>query len=143
MKIILLEREGIPLVNKISFEKFIGKKVIEINDMYPILIFDGEDYLTIECSWRLKSKDVIAVGSGEYKLQETHQKANDILLKLLLGQQITSIRIGSYVSDLFIEFSNGSVIELFCNSSIYEGWTLSDGKDFNLVSLPGGKLFIF
>lgn len=120
MKIILLERKGIPLVNKISFEKFIGKKVIEINDMYPILIFDGE-----------------------YKLQETHQKANDILSKLLLGQQITSISIGSDVSDLFIEFSNGSVLELFCNSSIYEGWTLSDGKDFNLVSLPGGKLFIF
>lgn len=143
MKIILLEREGISLVNKISFEKFIGKKVIEINDMYPILIFDGEDYLTIECSWRLKSKDSIAVGSGEYKLQETHQKANDILSKLLLGQQITSISIGSDISDLFIEFSNGSVLELFCNSSIYEGWTLSDDKDFNLISLPGGKLLVF
>lgn len=125
-------------MNSISFDRFVSKKVIEINDMYPILIFDEEESLTVECPWRLKNKDIIVVGGGEYKSQETHQKANAILSKLLLGQQISGIRINSAVSDLFMEFSNGVTLELFCDSSIYEGWTLSDGKDFLLISLPGG-----
>ena len=47
------------------------------------------------------------------------------------------------VSDLKIQFSNGALFELFSNSSIYESWTLSCGKYFMLISLPGGKTCVF
>lgn len=125
-------------MNSISLDRFIGKKVVEINDMFPILIFGVEEYLTIECPWRLRNKAAIIVGSGEYKPQETHQKVKDILSKFLMGEQINDIKVTSVISDLYIKFSNGVVLEIFRDSSIYEGWTLSDGKDFLLVSLPGG-----
>jgi len=36
--------------------------------MYPILIFDGEESLTVEFSWRLRNEKTILVGSSEYKL---------------------------------------------------------------------------
>ncbi len=45
-------------MNKISLEKFIGKKVIEINEMYPTLIFDGEETLTVDYLWRLRNKKI-------------------------------------------------------------------------------------
>lgn len=125
-------------MNSISLDRFIGKKVIEINDIFPILIFGDEEYLTIECPWRLRNKAAIIVGSGEYKPQETHQKVKNILSKFLMGEQINDIKVTSVISDLYIKFSSGVVLEIFRDSSIYEGWTLSDGKDFLLVSLPGG-----
>lgn len=84
-------------MNNISFEKFIGKKVIEINRMYPILIFDVEETLTIECSWRLRNDETILLGSSEFKLVETHLKAYEKLAKMLLGQEIKDIRIISAV----------------------------------------------
>lgn len=128
------------MMNNIPFKKFMGKKVMEINKMYPILIFDGEETLTIECSWRLRNEETILLGSNEFKLVETHLKAYEKLSKMLLGQEIKDIRIISAVSDLSIQFSNGMLLELFSDSTIYENWTLSDGKDFMLISLPGGEL---
>ena len=130
-------------MNKISFERFIGKKIVEINDMYPILIFDGEESLTVECSWRLRNEKTILVGSSEYNSQGTHQKAKEKLSNLLLGQKINDIMITSSVSDLNIQFSNGFLFELFNDSNIYESWTLSDRKGFMLISLPGGETCLF
>ena len=130
-------------MNKISFERFIGKRIVEINDMYPILIFDGEESLTVECPWRLRNEKTILVGSSEYKSQVTHQKAREKLSNLLLGQKINDILITSSVSDLNIQFSNGLLFELFSDSNIYESWTLSDGKDFMVISLPGGETCLF
>jgi hypothetical protein len=130
-------------MNKISFERFIGKRIVEINDMYPILIFDGEESLTVECPWRLRNEKTILVGSSEYKSQATNQKAKEKISSLLLGQKINNIIITPSVSDLNIQFSNGLLFELFSDSNIYESWTLSDGKDFMVISLPGGDTCLF
>ncbi len=137
------DSQGITIMNKISLERFIGKTVAEINDMYPLFVFDGRESLTVECSWRLRNKKTILVGNSEYDLKETHPKAYEKLSYLLLGKKIEDIMITSIVSDLNIKFNNGLFLELFSNSNIYESWTLSDGKDFLLISLPGGKPCIF
>ncbi len=47
------------------------------------------------------------------------------------------------VSDLCIEFEGNLFLELYSDSSIYESWTLSDGKNYNLISLPGGDYCLF
>ena len=94
-------------MNRTYFKRFIGKNLIEINDMYPILIFDGGESLTVECSWRLRNEKTILVGSIEYKSKETHQRANEKLSNLLLGQKIKDITITSIISDLKIQFSSG------------------------------------
>lgn len=139
---IFLERQDTTIMNKISFEKFIGKKVAEIKGMQPLFIFEGEESLIVECSWRLRNKKTILVGCAEYDSQETHQKAYEKLSNLLLGQKINDIVITSSVSDLNVKFDNGLFLELFSDSNIYESWTLSDGKDLMIISLPGGKTCI-
>jgi len=130
-------------MDKVSLERFINKKVTEINDMYPILIFDGGESLSIECSWRLRDEKTILVGSGEYNLKETHEKTYEKLLNLLIGKKIKEIIITSAISDLNIKFNNELYLEIFSNSNIYESWTLSDGKNLLLISLPGGDGCIF
>lgn len=130
-------------MSELSFGRFIGKRVFEINKMYPILCFDEGAFLTIECSWRLRNDSSILLGCSEYDLEAFHKDAHNKLVTLLTGKEITRIRYLPPVSDLCIEFEGTLFLELYSDSSIYEGWTLSDGKNFNLISLPGGDYCLF
>lgn len=56
-------------MHNITFDRFIGKKVIGINDMYPLFIFEEDGNLMIECSWRLRDNKTILVGCSEYKFE--------------------------------------------------------------------------
>ncbi|QUI24103.1 hypothetical protein HZI73_18185 [Vallitalea pronyensis] len=126
-----------------TLDQFIHKKVIEINDRYPLFIFEENVTLMIECSWRLRDNETIVVGCSEYNSKETHKKTHKKLLDLLKGQAIQHIECIPPVSDLLIHFSNGLYLELFSNSTEYESWTLADEKGFQLVSAPGGKVCFF
>lgn len=64
-------------MSDIALDRFIGRKVIEINEMYPILIFAEEGVLTIECSWRLRNSEIIIVGCSEYDLEKMHKEAHE------------------------------------------------------------------
>lgn len=131
------------IMNKISFERFIGRRIIEINGKCPILSFDEGAFLTIECQWRLRNDSSILLGCSEYDSEATHKDAHNKLLTLLTGKEIIMIRYFPPVSDLCIEFEGTLFLELFSDSSIYESWTLSDGKNYNLISLPGGDYCLF
>ena len=98
-------------MNDVVLDKFIGKKVIEINEMHPIVVFEEYGMLTIECSWRLR---------------------NNKTIKLIPP-----------VSDLISSLENGLYLELFSDSNIYESWTLSDGKGFDIISATAGRCCIF
>lgn len=130
-------------MSDIAVDRFIGRKVIEINEMYPILIFAEEGALTIECSWRLRNSEIIIVGCSEYDLDKTHKEAHEKLLNLLLGKKIKSVKFIPPVSDLIIDFENELRLELFSDSNIYESWTLSDGKGFELISATAGQYCCF
>lgn len=130
-------------MKEISFGKFIGIRVIEINEKYPILTFNEGAFLTIECPWRLRNNCSILIGYSEYDSEVTHKDAHNKLLNLLIGKEIKSIRYLPPVSDLCIEFEGSLFLDLFSDSGIYESWTLSDGKNYNLISLPGGDYCLF
>ena len=130
-------------MNDIILDKFTGKKVIEINEMYPILVFEEDGFLTIECSWRLRNSKNILVGCSEYSFEKTHKETHKKLLKFLIGKAIKNIKFIPPVSDLIIGFENGLYLELFSNSNIYESWTLSDGKGFDLISATAGQCCFF
>lgn len=126
----------------INLDRFISKKITDITGLLPIIRFDGEGYLTIECSWRVRDSEFILVGCSEYDFEETHKKAHEELISLLLGREISKITFVSPVSDLIIEFHDNLFLELFCDSSIYEGWTLADGNGFEVISTRGGDYCI-
>lgn len=125
---------------RVSFEKFIGKKVVEINGFLPVFTFNEGEYLRIECSWRLRNKKIIILGEAEYKSESTHDEYHKKLLELLLNQEIKDIKLNPIISDLSIYFSNDLLLEIFCNSSYYENWELGDKDDTFLISFPGGSL---
>ena len=130
-------------MNKVPIERFIGKKIVKINDMGLMFVFDGEESLTVECPWRLRNTKTVFLGSSEYNLKETRQETFEKLQNLLLGKKIKEIIITPVISDLKIKFNDDLLLELFSNSNIYESWTLSDGKNLLLISLPGGGGCIF
>ena len=130
-------------MSDIALDRFIGRKVIEINEMYPILTFSDEGFLTVECSWRLRNNEIILVGCNEYNSEKTHKEAHEKLLNLIFGTEIKNIKFIPPVSDLFIDFENGLSLELFSDSNIYESWSLSDGKGFELISATAGQCCCF
>lgn len=130
-------------MNDISLDKLVGKKVVDINGIHPILVFEEDGFLTIECSWRLRDSKTILVGCSEYSLEETHKETHNTLLNLLIGKVIKNIKLIPPVSDLIIDFGNELCLELFSDSNIYESWTLSDGKSFDIISATAGQYCIF
>ncbi|OGO77774.1 MAG: hypothetical protein A2Y23_14910 [Clostridiales bacterium GWB2_37_7] len=123
--------------------KLIGKKVVEINKMYPILVFDEEASLMIECSWRVRNNNIIIIDCSEYNDEKTHAEAHDKLFNLLLGKVIKRIELVPPVTDLAITFEKGLILDIFSNSNIYESWTLTDGKSFDLISATAGECCVF
>ena len=126
-------------MGELLFDRFAGRKIIDINEMYPIICFNDNAYLTIECMWRLRDKNSILLGCIEYKNEKTHNDAHNKLTDLIIGKTIKTINLIPPLSDLCIELDNNLCIELFSDSGIYESWTLSDGRNYDLISLPGGK----
>lgn len=130
-------------MNEFTLDRFIGRKILEINERYPIIVFEEEGFLTIECSWRLRNSEIILVGCSEYDLEQTHREAHNKLLNHLIGKQIKKIKLIPPVSDLIISLENGLCLELFSDSNIYENWTLSDGIGFDLISATAGECCFF
>ncbi len=118
--------------------EFIGKRVVAIDELCPVVYFEGNAFLTIECCWRLRANSSILVGYVEYKSETTHDDTHKELEKLIMGKRIKKIIMGSFVSDLFIEFEDSLYFELYNDSSIYESWSLTNENNHQIIALPGG-----
>ncbi|WP_442603114.1 DUF6188 family protein [Paenibacillus sp. KN14-4R] len=122
----------------INFSSFKGQRINEINRMYPILIFDI-GHLTIECPWRLRNENRILVGEPETKIENRKKQAYLDFEKHILNNSIVEIIHYEDISDLVIIFENDVILELFHDSSWYEGWQLQGSGNFLVVSTPGGQ----
>lgn len=122
----------------IDFKSFSGQQVCEIDKLNPAIIFtDGS--LIVECPWRLRDNASIIVGFTEYREESTTNDSYERLKAKLVGKQITRIGHVLQTTDLFIELEDNLVLELFPDSSLYEGWQLFGPNGFLLVSFPGGS----
>lgn len=122
---------------------FIGQEVTDINSINRLLSgisFQAAE-LTIECPWRLRNAKEVLIGYSycvhapdrySYKTVKTH----------LAGNKIKSIQINN-LSDFVVEFENELYLELFHDSSYFEGWQLQGDNGFHIISLPGGSYTLF
>lgn len=127
-------------LSNIDFSYFIGQKVEEVNTEKNIVFgmaFES-GFLTIECPWRIRCANEIAIGYSDVRHSAgkfSHKNAEQILL----GKRIVNIFHFEQISDLVVEFENGIYLELFHDSSYYEGWQLGTEKGLYLFTLPGGS----
>jgi hypothetical protein len=61
---------------------------------------------------------------------------------LLKGQKVVRVELDGQTADLRVLFDGGARLDLFNNSSGYEGWqaTVGGHEGFTIVALGGGKL---
>ena len=121
----------------INFNPIIGQVVTEINRMYPIIHLNN-GHLTIECPWRLRDGNKIIVGRAETEIEDKKEKAFLDFEGVLFNRRITQVYHYDDISDLTIIFEGDKFLELFHDSSWYEGWTLQGPGNFLVVSTPGG-----
>jgi len=120
-----------------TLKYLIGKKVKKINSFLPTIIFSNGINLSIESMWRLRNSKYIIFGIVEYRNIEEQTKTLKQLAKALIGKKVKDISISSPISDLRIEFDDGLYLEIFCDSGLYESWSIM-GRNINIISMPGG-----
>lgn len=123
--------------SSINFAPIIGQKVTEINRIYLVLVLE-DGHLTIECPWRLRIGNRIIVGQPETEIEDKKDKAYLELERALIGNTIREIIHFEDISDLSVAFDREVMLDLFHDSSWYEGWQLQGPGQFLVVSTPGG-----
>lgn len=125
-------------MKNINFDWLVDQVVIEINSLNPTLVFDNAT-LNVECPWRLRGNDRIIIGYSEYREQQKENNFRKLFHEIMISSKIKSVFLNKSIGDLKLEFEKGIILEIFMDSSRYEGWQLSGPNGFLLVALPGGK----
>ena len=102
--------------------------------------------LVAECPWRIIAEGGIALGSVDDQQQfglPAPVDAQVLAGKLLQGREVTAVEVMPASSDLVLTFDGERRLELFNNSSGYEGWTLSAPNGTRFIAQGGGHLVSF
>ncbi|AEN88941.1 MULTISPECIES: DUF6188 family protein [Priestia] len=123
----------------INFSYFQEQTVTKVNtdNTLPFSLVFSKGGLVAECPWRLKNKRSILLGQADWKSAHSAEQRQQVEA-LLLGQHIISIQWYEDIGILRITFSNGYALDMFHDSSFFEGWDLYGQDGFSFISLPGG-----
>lgn len=127
-------------LSNVDFKYFIGQKVTEVNTEKNLplgMTFDTAG-LIIECPWRLQVSNEVVIGYSDC-IQASDRYSHKSVENILLGKRIMNIQHFEGISDLVVEFEGSIYLELFHDSSYFEGWQLSGENGFYLFTLPGGN----
>jgi len=120
-------------------------KVVANAHSWTIQFSDGTT-LTIECPWRIVANSAIAFGYKDHNQQfGLTEPINGVARaeSLLRSSDISNACVDDETGDLTILCSDGVRLELFNDSSGYEGWQMncSDGSEF--IGMGGGAISKF
>jgi hypothetical protein len=111
--------------------------------------FDNAGGLYVQCPWRIIAEGRIALAGTDDGHQFGLPEPLDgevTARELLVGKQVTSVRIDPVSADLRVAFGEHAILELFNNSSGYEGWNavaFRNGKTSNVIAQGGGAIAMF
>jgi Family of unknown function (DUF6188) len=105
--------------------------------------FEGKFRLNVQCPWRLVDESGIRVG-GEDDGQrfglpapvDAAKRAMDLLSVTWLKEVIVARKTG----DICLEFASGARLEVFNNSSGYEGWNCGTPSGLQIIGMGGGGI---
>jgi hypothetical protein len=99
----------------------------------------------VECVWRAVSDGRIVLGSQDHGQQFGLPAPVDAVSRisgLLKEKTVDSLHIDDLTSDLTIQFTGAVRIDIFNNSSGYEGWNYHDRNGLELIATGGGRLLM-
>jgi hypothetical protein len=102
--------------------------------------------LNIQCPWRIVSNGAVVLGGSDHEQKFGLPQPVDVTveaLRLLNGKIAESARIDEATADLCITFADDIRVDVFNDSSGYEGWTFADQRGTWLVAQGGGQLSIW
>lgn len=122
------------------FKGFANSVIEEVNEYKVIVIKQLEivdkKNIFLEGGWRLFKDKIIVLSSSE------NNQDGDLIVKLnkYLGKKhIKNIYLGKEINDLYIELTNGYIMQLIVESNQYENWVLNE----EIICLPGGEVTYF
>src|SRR5579859_2206466 len=102
--------------------------------------------LNIQCPWRIVGNDAVVLGGSDHEQKFGLPQPIDVTveaLRLLKGKTVESARIDQKTADLCITFAGDIRIDVFNDSSGYEGWTFADQRGTWLIAPGGGQMEIW
>ena len=102
--------------------------------------------LVAECPWRIIADGRIALGSVDDQQPfglPAPVDAQVVAGELLRGRQVTAVDVLPASADLVLAFDGDRHLQLFNNSSGYEGWTLTSPHGRRFIAQGGGRLVSF
>jgi hypothetical protein len=99
--------------------------------------------LVVECPWRIIARAGIALGSVDDHQQfglPAPVDAEAVAGELLGGREVIAAEVRAESADLVLTFEGERRLELFNNSSGYEGWTLNGADGRRVIAQGGGTL---
>jgi len=147
MSVRYFERTDAANIQKLITSGLLGAQIREVErDEHDwVISFSSGARLRICCEWRIVSNDRISLaGTDDGQQFGLPAPVNGAAkAKELLGDKtIEQISIRPAVADLTIAFGPNTWLEIWNNSSGYEGW-LFDAHGFEIVAQGGGQLSIW
>jgi len=106
--------------------------------------FERDDGIAVSTPWRFVSRGVIALTDSDDKQWfglsapiDAEVRANS----LLNGRKVVGVKVDAATADLCVWFSDDLKLDLFNNSSGYEGWEAKfthNENVINIIALGGG-----
>jgi len=118
------------------------EKIVANAHSWTFRFSDGAT-LSAECPWRIVTDDRIALGSIDHNQSFGHSEPIDgaeQATSLLTDSEIASVTISAKTCDLAVVLDDGARLELFNQSSGYEGWNIEFADGRRLVAMGGGQL---
>jgi hypothetical protein len=103
--------------------------------------FEGRLRLNVQCPWRIVSDSGIALGSeddSQYFGLPSPVNGGAVALHLLAATALKQVLITEKTGDVVFEFESGIRLEVFNNSSGYEGWNCGTSSGFEVIGMGGG-----
>ncbi|HEY3916991.1 MAG TPA: DUF6188 family protein [Stellaceae bacterium] len=124
-----------------------GLASVERSEHEWLFCFSNELRLWIACPWRIVVEGRIALSDEDHAQQFGLPEPVDGIEKaktLLLGKVISGVATRT-TGDLTINFEGQIALEIWNNSSGYEGWRLVDNNNNGLISVvaTGGGELVF
>ena len=122
-------------------------KLVILNEApyYSLIDTDNSFTIHLESFWRVIEKNRVIFTISDDKQKFGLKKPFDVLEAFneeFDGVELLDIEIKRPISDISFNFKNEKRIEVFVDSSGYEGWSMGGNKR-QIICLGGGDIAIF